>query len=87
MMETSEYDAFAKRIVRAYGRRVADDDVEYLADLSSLTAEVDKAMRVAIAGLRDGPGHYSWGEIARVLGVSPQAARQRYGPPSMARSA
>lgn len=78
-VETTEFDAFARRILRAYARRVADGDVEALASLVTLSAEVDAVVRLAVAGLRRQPYCYSWDEIAVRLGVSKQAAQQRYG--------
>ena len=77
--ETADFDAFARRILRAYARRVAAGDVEALASLTALTAELDAVVRLAVAGLRAKPYSYSWDEIARRLGVSKQAAQQRYG--------
>jgi hypothetical protein len=77
--ETAEFDAFARRILRAYAARVAAGDVEALATLVTLTAELDAVVRLAVAGLRTKPYSYSWDEIARRLGVSKQAAQQRYG--------
>lgn len=77
--ETAEFDAFARRILRAYSRRVAAGDVEALASLTALSAELDAVTRLAVAGLRAKPYSYSWDEIARRLGVSKQAAQQRYG--------
>ncbi len=78
-VETAQFDAFARRIIRAYGRRVAAGDVEALASMVTLSAEVDAMLRLAVAGLRAKPYSYSWDEIARRLGVSKQAAQQRYG--------
>ena len=78
-VETSQFDAFARRILRAYARRVADGDVEALAALVTLTSEVDAVAREAVAGLRAKPYSYSWSEIAERLGTSRQAAQMRYG--------
>ncbi|WP_309238702.1 hypothetical protein [Actinoplanes aureus] len=78
-VETDQFDAFTRRILRAYARRVAAGDVEALAPLAALSAEVDAVVRLAVAGLRRNPYSYSWDEIARRLGVSKQAAQQRYG--------
>lgn len=75
--ETGEYGAMVRRMVRAYGRRVADKDVEELAGLVALRTELDAAVQVAVDGLR--ASDYSWGDIARVLGTSRQGAQQRYG--------
>jgi hypothetical protein len=81
-VETAEFDAFARRILRAYARRVAAGDVEALRNLVSLGSEIDAVTRLAVAGLRKTPYSYSWQEIADRLGVSKQAAQQRYGDPA-----
>jgi hypothetical protein len=78
-VETPQFDAFVRRILRAYARRVAAGDVEALASLLGLSAEVDAVTRVAVAGLRAKPYSYSWSEIASRLGTSKQAAQMRYG--------
>lgn len=81
-VETSQFDAFARRILRAYSRRVADGDIEALASLVALSSELDAVTRLAVTGLRKSPYSYSWSEIADRLGVSKQAAQQRYGEPT-----
>lgn len=68
------------RLLRALGRRVADGDVDGLRDLHSRTDEVKAAEEVAVAGLR-AAGH-SWAEIGARLGISRQAAQQRWGSPT-----
>lgn len=69
-------------MIRAHRRRVATGNAEDLADLVQLRAELDAAItegaRALHAGTEDHPG-LSWTEIAAVLGVSRQAARQRFG--------
>jgi len=77
VVENDEYHAFARRILRGYSRRVATGDVEALAQLVSLSGEIECATRTAVIGLRD--FGYSWAEIATRLGVSKQAAQQRWG--------
>jgi hypothetical protein len=79
VVENPAFAAFARRILRAAGRRVADGDVEGLADLVNLRSDLDAAIADAIQGLRSPKWSYSWTEIARVLGVTRQAAQQRYG--------
>jgi DNA-directed RNA polymerase specialized sigma24 family protein len=76
VVENDEYAAFARRILAAYGRRVAAGDVEALAALVQLGAQVEEATRTAVIGLRE--HGYSWTEIGDRLGVSRQAARQRW---------
>jgi hypothetical protein len=76
-VENDDYAAFARRIVAAHGRRIAAGDVERLRDLIALAEEVDHATTVAVAGLRR--VGYSWAEIATRLGITRQAAQQRWG--------
>ncbi len=76
MVENSAFTAFGSRILRAAGRRVAAGDVDALPALAALSAEVDAAITTAVVGLR--AAGYSWGEIAARLGVTRQAAHQRW---------
>lgn len=71
-----EFTGFARRVLRALARRVAVSDVEDLVELVELRVEVDRALEAAVAGLRASGS--SWTEIGRALGVSKQAARQRF---------
>lgn len=77
VVENGAYSAFLRRAIRAAGRRVGGGDVEGLADLLSLAGELDRAIDTAVQGLRE--IGYSWGEIASRVGVSKQAAQQRWG--------
>jgi hypothetical protein len=77
VVENGAYSAFLRRAIRAAGRRVAGGDVEGLADLLSLAGELDRAIDTAVRGLRE--TGFSWGEIASRVGVSRQAAQQRWG--------
>jgi hypothetical protein len=77
VVENDEYAAFARRVLRAYARRVADGDVEALTLMLGLSAEIDTAIAQAVTGLR-GSG-YSWAEIGSRLGITRQAAQQRRG--------
>jgi hypothetical protein len=63
--------------VRAYSRRAGDGDVEALVLLVDLAEEIDTAMAEAVKGLRT--RGYSWAEIGARLGISRQAAQQRWG--------
>ena len=76
MVENSAYAAFIRRAVRAHGRRIGSGDVEALADLLAVSDEVEQALSVAVAGLRE--AGYSWAEIASRVGVTRQAAQQRW---------
>ena len=77
MRENDEYAAFARRVLRAYARRIAAGDVEALTLMTGLADEIDTAISQAVTGLR-GFG-YSWAEIGSRLGVTRQAAQQRWG--------
>lgn len=76
VVENDAYTAFSRRIIRAAGRRIGAGDVDGLPSLAGLAVEVDTAIGHAVAGLR-GAG-FSWGEIATRLGVTRQAAHQRW---------
>ncbi|MEW2376779.1 hypothetical protein AB0883_11835 [Micromonospora sp. NPDC047812] len=77
VVENDEFAAFTRRIIRAHGRRVATGDVEALRDLVALSANLDQAITDAVIGLR--AFGYSWAEIGQRLGISRQAAQQRWG--------
>lgn len=77
VVENAEFAGFARRIVRAYGRRISSGDVDALPELLTLAAEIDTVIGQAVAGLR--AEGYSWGEIGSRLGTTRQAAHQRFG--------
>jgi hypothetical protein len=75
-VENDEYGAFVRRVLCAYSRRVGDGDIEALALLADLSEEIDAAMAEAAKGLR---AHgYSRAEIGYRLGITRQAAQQRW---------
>jgi hypothetical protein len=75
-VENDEYAAFVRRILRAYSRRVGDSDVEALALILGPAEEIDTAIAEAVKGLH---AHgYSWAEIGSRLGITRQAAQQRW---------
>lgn len=77
VVENDDYAAFARRILAAYGRRVATGDVEALSAMTALADELDTAIGQAVTGLRS--CGYSWAEIGLRLGITRQAAQQRWG--------
>ncbi len=83
-VENDAYNAFTRRVLAAYSRRVATGDVDALTAMTALSADIDTAIAQAVTGLR-GFG-YSWADIAARLGVTRQAAQQRWGtqPPTAA---
>jgi ribosomal protein S20 len=76
-VENDEYASFIRRVIRAHARRVAAGDVDALTDMTGLATELDEAIAQAVLGLRK--AGYSWAEIAARLGVTRQAAQQRWG--------
>ncbi|RQX07550.1 hypothetical protein [Micromonospora arida] len=77
VVENDQFAGFARRIIRAHGRRVATGDVEALRDLIALSTVIDDAIGEAVIGLR--AFGYSWAEIGSRLGITRQAAQQRWG--------
>jgi hypothetical protein len=76
-IENDEYGAFARRVLNAYARRVVSGDVEALGQMTTLAADLDEAIGQAVTGLRE--FGYSWAEIGLRLGITRQAAQQRWG--------
>jgi hypothetical protein len=77
VVENDEYAAFLGRVLRAYARRVAAGDVEALTFMLGLSGQIDDAIAQAVKGLRE--FGYSWAEIGNRLGITRQAAQQRWG--------
>lgn len=81
-VETAEFCGMMGRMIRAHRRRVAAGNAEDLRDLVKLRDELDAAITDSARALHtgvDGQPGLSWTEIAAALGVSRQAARQRFG--------
>ena len=76
-VETPEYLAMMRRMIRAAGRRVAGADPEDLAQLVELRDALDAAIADAVAGQREMGS--SWADIARGLGCTRQSAHERFG--------
>jgi hypothetical protein len=76
-VENDEYAAFVRRVLHAYSRRVGSGDVEALTLMAGLADEINAAMAEAVKGLR--ARGYSWTEIGARLGITRQAAQQRWG--------
>ncbi len=76
-VENKEFAAFARRILWAFSRRVAQGDVEALTDLLAFAVDLDDAIQDAVDGLRE--FGYSWSEIARRAGTKKQTAYERWG--------
>lgn len=76
-VETTEFVAFARRIMRALGRRTAEADEVELRLLIDLQAEVETAIVTAVRGMR--ARGCSWSYISLALGTTRQNAQQRFG--------
>ena len=70
--------AMVSRCLRALSRHVGDGALHELADLDRLRDELDGHLMDAVARLRAEPWCYSWSQIGKTLGVSAQAASQRF---------
>lgn len=77
-VENDEFLAFSRRILKALGKRVGDGDPVDLAQLVALREEFERVEVEAVSRMRDQHG-FSWAEIGRDLGITRQAAQQRYG--------
>jgi hypothetical protein len=77
VVENDEYAAFLTRVLAAYARRVGTGDIEALTHLARLATNIEAATRTAVTELRHEHG-YSWADIGRALGVTRQAAQQRW---------
>lgn len=76
-IDTQDYHAFCRRIVRAYGRRLAAPEANEmdLADAVALRRELDAAIT---AGARAQAARTSWAAVAQGLGVARQVAWRKY---------
>lgn len=78
VVENDEYAAFIRRVIAAHSRRAAAGDIDAITDLAATADQIDTETRRAITELRSRWG-YSWADIAARLGVTRQAAQQRWG--------
>ena len=76
--ENDDYAAFVRRTIAAYSRRVATGDIDALDGMAALSADLDTAIAHAVTALRTQHG-YSWADIGTRLGITRQAAQQRWG--------
>ena len=65
-------DAYA-----AFAHRIAGGDIDSLSLLTGLAGDIDTAIAAAVTGLR--AFGYSWADIGNRLGITRQAAQQRWG--------
>lgn len=77
-VENDAYFEFARRVVRRLGERVGDGHPEDLAALEDLVWRTELALRTAVERLVNPPHNHSWQRIADELGITRQAAMQRF---------
>lgn len=75
--ETGEWLSMLRRMIAAAGRRVADADEVELGMLVGLHHDLEDAIAEAVAGQR--ARGRSWAYIASAMGITRQAAQQRWG--------
>lgn len=76
--EAPDMAGFLRRVSRALVRRAGEGDLETLSAISQVHADMAAALEDAAAAAH--AAGYSWTEIGRELGISRQAARQRFTP-------
>lgn len=76
-VDTREYLAMLRRLVRAAGTRVGNGDADDFGELQRIHEELQLALLVAAAGLR-ASGH-TWQDIGAATGTTRQAALMRWG--------
>ena len=69
----------SRRVLASLVRRAGAGDLDALGELAGLTVHAERALAEAAYLAHAGPAAYSWTEIARELGITRQAARQRFG--------
>ena len=75
--DNSEYAKMMRRLLRAYSRRLEIADPDELAVLIDLQADLAQVIKTAAQGMN--AAGLSWAEIAEPLGISRQAAFQKWG--------
>jgi hypothetical protein len=79
-VENDQYADFLRRAISGYTRRVGQGDIDAIASFNALVAEAGEQLAEAVFLLR--LRGYSWTDISTRLGVTRQAAQQRWGTPA-----
>lgn len=77
VVETEQYLEAVQRMLRALGRRVADADIDLLAELDNCRHTIDEIVGIAARHLHEAHG-YSWAQIGAALGITKQSAHERF---------
>ncbi len=79
-LEATEFAAMMRRMLAAHGRRVADADMEDLAELIALGDELEAVIAKTVRDARERHG-WSWADIGRAAGIERQSAHKKWGTP------
>jgi len=77
--EAPELMAACIRMMRALARRAGQGELEALESLDMLQDVLQHQLGSAVISYREGPAQASWADIGKALGMSRQAAQQRWG--------
>lgn len=77
-VENADYFQMVGRMVRGMGKRGANGDYTDLTEMAKVQQMMTEAMQTAVDGMREQQG-YSWADIGEGLGITRQAAQQRFG--------
>jgi hypothetical protein len=76
----AEIAAVSGRFLVALGRRLVEDgDLNTLSSLAKLHEDAGRLLHDAVHALRAEPHAFSWAQVGEALGISRQAAQQRFG--------
>ena len=77
--DSKAYSAFMVTMSRNYEKRAKDDGIDALYGVAAAQAALNEATTNLISFLMsEEGGSHSWTEVSRALGVSRQAAQQRF---------
>lgn len=80
-IETPQFAAMMRRMLRSWARRVGASDPEDLSEMVAYRALLDEAIQDAIdIGRATSPDGWSWTRIGRAVGTTKASAYERYGP-------
>jgi hypothetical protein len=77
--EAPEIGAMLARMLAALVRRAGAGELDAVVELQALERRAGQALVLAARAAHGEPGRYSWTELGRELGMTRQAAQQRFG--------
>jgi hypothetical protein len=78
MTETGDFPAMMCRMLAAWAQRVAAADTYDLREMVDVLGIGSPAVASTVRMNREAAGPWSWGEIGDALGITRQAAQQRF---------